>query len=298
MHSLFTEDSHSRFIPCQPSPATPDSDDVDAIRLCSAEVVHDLKNLLLGIDLMVASALRTMPQQPARECLEDVHGACREAGDLCRMMLNGAPASPRRQFSLGELVEEMSPLLQQTIPDTAAFQRIAHPHPVLVAGDRSQLKRAVLNLVKNAGEALPEGVGSVTIRVGVTELSDLDFLPDDRPSTVRAGHYAWLEVSDSGCGMDAATLDGLFERPGSTKDSGHGLGLLSVQAIVAEHRGLIEVSSERDRGTSFRILLPASPAAKSPKHGTEPVGVQRRSGAVSHSVPAQHMSKSSRIWPA
>lgn len=264
MHCTFTEDSPSRIIPCKaaPAPGTAGTDGVDSIRLRAAEVAHDLKNLLLGIDLLVSSALRTIPdEQPARECLEDIYGACREARDLCRVMLHDACACPMQQLSLRELLEEMQPLLRRTIPETAMFYWDPYPHPLWVTGNQSQLKRAVLNLVKNAGEALPGGCGSVTVCSGITELSELDLKAGARSSAFRPGQYVSLQVSDTGGGMDKATINGLFAQRYSTKGPDHGLGLLSVQSIVAEHRGLLELCSKPDQGTTVRILLPASSAS-------------------------------------
>lgn len=226
------------------------------------QAVHDLKNLLVGVDLLLQSALRETPRDlPTHGKLEKVHSAFCEARDLCRDMLadhdgHDALCSSMQPLDLGELLVDLCPLLRSLVPESAQFEFQPERNLPLIMGDRFRLHRAVLNLVRNSAAALVGGVGAITVRTVVLEVGrrpGADLAPP-HPSC-RPGPYACIEVADTGCGMDEATLSELFSRQ-ATRDIGHGLGLLSVQQIVAYHHGFIEVRSEQWAGTTVRLLLP------------------------------------------
>jgi signal transduction histidine kinase len=226
------------------------------------EAVHDLRNLLLGADLMLQSALdETHAELPAHSTLKRVQSAFREARNLCREMLdrhNGCDTvrSAMQPLDLGEMLVDLLPLLRSMVPRKASFHFEPERDLPLIMGDRVRLHRAVLNLVRNSAEAIGDGAGAITVRTGVSEVE-----PRNETNGARGrppccpGPYACVEVSDTGCGMDQSTIDGLF-RCGSPREIGHGLGLLSVQEAVAQHQGLIEVSSSQLGGTTIRLLLP------------------------------------------
>ncbi|MFH0957997.1 MAG: ATP-binding protein, partial [Pseudomonadota bacterium] len=131
------------------------------------------------------------------------------------------------------------------------------PKPVRFYGDRNQIEQAVMNIVINASEAMPEG-GRIVIQ---TRNVVLDY--DDRMSLygVKPGKYGELLISDTGKGMGPFTLEKIFQPFFSTKQRGSikgaGLGLSVVQGIIESHGGHIKVESQPDKGTEFRIYLPA-----------------------------------------
>jgi len=122
--------------------------------------------------------------------------------------------------------------------------------------DSVQLDQILLNLAANARDAMPEG-GTMTVRTELVEIDD-NFIRSH--GFGKAGAYVMIQVSDTGLGMDEKTKERIFDPFFTTKEPGKGtgLGLSTVYGIVKQHRGYIDVKSEKDRGTAFYIYLPAA----------------------------------------
>ena len=113
-----------------------------------------------------------------------------------------------------------------------------------------------MNLVVNAAEAITVPPGRIVLRTGLVE-ANLELLGKASCGDgIAAGSYVFLEVSDSGCGMDDETAHRIFEPFFTTKFAGRGLGLATVIGIVRGHRGAITVSTAPDQGTTITVLLP------------------------------------------
>lgn len=232
---------------------------LESLTALTGGVAHDFNNLLMAI---LGSADLTLDELPAssphRESLTVIREAGRTAAALCRQMLIYAG---RERFSLGELdlsraVEEIRQLIRSSVPRKAALEfDLADGLPAIEA-DAAQVRQVVLNLVSNASEALGEESGSIRISTGATTCD-----PDPRggwPSEELSGAPGvFLEVADTGCGMDEETQARMFDPFFSTKFTGRGLGLAGVLGIVRGHGGEVRVRSEPGRGTRIRVLFPA-----------------------------------------
>lgn len=211
--------------------------------------------------MVASSALREpLAERPEHGALEWIRSASREARALCQEVLteregNAAASDRMRQLDFGQWLEGVQPLLVGAIPESATFNGEYDADGIRIEGDRRRLNRVVLNLIKNAAESLAGKTGSITVRGGSSEVGTTRRETPTR-KRVRPGRYAYIEVVDTGCGMPESFVAKLFEPRDSTKPSGRGLGLRSVQAIVAEHRGFIEVHSEVGNGTTVRVSLP------------------------------------------
>ena len=128
-----------------------------------------------------------------------------------------------------------------------------------IHGDPNQLRQVVMNLLINASEAICEQTGLITMRTGILRADD-DFLSQCLLE-VPIGYFVYLEVSDTGCGIDAETKEKMFEPFFTTKFTGRGLGLAAVLGIIRQHQGTLRLYSEQGRGTSFRVLFPVEQAA-------------------------------------
>jgi CheY-like chemotaxis protein len=137
-----------------------------------------------------------------------------------------------------------------------------------IKADRGQLEQLIMNLVLNASEAIGHQSGQVTIETGVQTLTERDIANQRNfvGADLRPGQYVYVQVSDTGCGMDEATQARVFDPFFSTKFTGRGLGLSAVSGILRGHKGAARISSTPGGGTCFRAMLPAM-ASESPASG-------------------------------
>jgi len=136
----------------------------------------------------------------------------------------------------------------------------------------------ILNLIINASEAIGDRQGTITVTTGLTRLEGAaEAWPGGQP---KPGEYVFLEVADTGCGMDPATRERIFAPFFSTKFTGRGLGLAVVLGIVRGHGGAIRVPSEPGRGASFRVFLPEAGSVPASSDSAEEAGDWRGSGTI------------------
>jgi CheY-like chemotaxis protein len=126
-----------------------------------------------------------------------------------------------------------------------------------VEADATQMRQVIVTLITNASEALGDESGVISVSTGCMECERADLAASYLDDNLPEGRYVYLEVSDTGCGMDAEMQTKIFDPFFTTKFLGRGLGLAAVLGIVRGHKGAIKVSSEPGRGTTFKILLPA-----------------------------------------
>ena len=222
----------------------------------AAEAVHDFRNILQAVSMLSEVALMHLPEaSPVSETVHQIKTACLDASELCNWMLDDACVASREieQVDLSALVTAIAPQLATYVPaDSALRLQLADTEPK-AAVCSGQIRQLVMNLVKNAAESLSKRSGSVTVSTGVIEHSLADVANCDSEAP---GMHSFLEVSDTGCGMDAATQALLIERSFSTKADGHGLGMASIRRIVRGCGGVMHVHSQVGEGTRIRVLFP------------------------------------------
>jgi PAS domain S-box-containing protein len=217
---------------------------LESIGVLAGGIAHDFNNLLhvvLGnADL---ARLQLDAAAPAREYLDEVIRATQRAGELTQQLLaySGRGAIEIRHLNLSDEVREMATLLRTAISKQATLVWELTPGLPAVTADPTQVRQVVMNLITNASDALGDSAGTITLRTGLD------------------GELVFLEVSDTGVGMDTGTLQRIFDPFFSTKFTGRGLGLAAVMGIVESHHGHIRIRSAPGEGTTFRILFPAVP---------------------------------------
>ncbi len=247
---------------------------LESLGILAGGIAHDFNNLLVGILGNADLALRDLsPESPARGSINDILTAARRATELVRQMLaySGKGRYVVKRLDLQTLVEEVTHLLDASISKKAMLKYdFAHGVPAVEA-DATQLRQIVMNLITNASDAIGERSGLISIRIGARHCDRAYLRETYLDEELAEGLYAYIEVSDTGVGMDAETRTKIFDPFFSTKFTGRGLGLAAVLGIVRGHRGALKVSSERGRGSTFRVLLPAVDGEPTPQEAADPV---------------------------
>jgi CheY-like chemotaxis protein len=149
-------------------------------------------------------------------------------------------------------------MLEVSISKKAVLRLNPHQSLPPVEVDGTQMRQIIMNLVINASEAIGDKSGVIAITTGCMDC-DRSYLKGVwLDQNITEGLYVYLEIADTGCGMDQETLTKIFDPFFTTKFTGRGLGMAAVLGIVRGHKGAIKVYSEPGKGTSFKILLPAS----------------------------------------
>jgi CheY-like chemotaxis protein len=184
--------------------------------------------------------------------------AAHRAGDLTGQMLaySGRGTFHVQPILLPDLIGEMAPLLRASLPKTCVLDLHLGESLPAVEADDTQLRQVIMNLIINAGEAIGDAAGVITVRVALRTCDRTDLTGSVIGHEIPEGVYLSLDVLDTGCGMSAETQARMFEPFFTTKFAGRGLGLAAVLGIVRGHHGTILVTSELGRGTRIQVLLP------------------------------------------
>lgn len=232
---------------------------LESLGVLAGGVAHDFNNLLMSILGNTSLALNDLePGHMAEEPLREIETASKRARDLVGQLLayagkgNVAP-SP---VDLNHLVREMGDLLQTAMKARAPVTYDLCPGTPVVMGDPTQLRQVVMNLITNAGDAMKGRQGQVTVSTRIRKVPEDELAPTLLGAECNAGVYVVLTCRDHGSGMDAATLERIFEPFYTTKRTGRGLGLAAVLGIVRRCGGTMLVESKVDEGSSFRLYLP------------------------------------------
>lgn len=240
---------------------------LESLGVLAGGIAHDFNNLLTTI-LGNANLARmeVAPQSPVHPFLEQIEKTSLRAAELCRQMLaySGKGKFVVQRVDLNALLREVTHLLEVSISKKAVLRfRLTEPLPPVIA-DATQMRQVVMNLVINASEAIGERSGVISLATGLIH-TDKAYLEETcLPNELEEGEYVYLEVADTGVGMDELTKARVFEPFFSTKFTGRGLGLAAVHGIVRGHRGTIKVYSEAGRGSTFKVLLPAAEGVVEP----------------------------------
>lgn len=224
---------------------------------------HDFNNLLTVIIGYSELALgKLAPDDAMRGLIEEIKNSGERATMLTRQLLGFSRKQVviPRILDLNELLANMERMLRRLIGEDVDLQTQREPALWRVEADPSQLELMLMNLVVNARDAMPKG-GKLRISTTNTQLNAVQALD------VRAGEHVLLTVTDTGCGMDQATLARIFEPFFTTKtpEKGTGLGLAMVREVVTQCHGYVDVSSQMGLGTTFRIYLPRAKSSASAK---------------------------------
>ncbi|HEY1242765.1 MAG TPA: ATP-binding protein, partial [Bryobacteraceae bacterium] len=234
---------------------------LESLGVLAGGIAHDFNNLLASIMGYASLAAMDLPDDARpRKSIEQVLVAAKSASDLTQQMLaySGRGTFVVDLLNVTQLIEGVVRLLETTISKKATLKLNLAAGLPPIQGDASQIRQVVMNLITNASESLGEDRGSVTVTTGV-QWAEAGHLPALEPQRILPeGRYVFIEVADTGCGMDAETLAKIFDPFFTTKFTGRGLGLAAVLGIIRGHQGSVKVASQPGTGTTFRVMFPAA----------------------------------------
>ena len=223
---------------------------MEAIGRLAGGIAHDFNNLLTAISgYSELIAVRLTASDPMLDDVNEIRRAALSAGRLTRhlLALSTNQIVHAEVLDLNAIVSRTTGILRRILGEDIAVTLALDPDIRSVKADAGQMEQIVLNLAVNARDAMPNG-GRLTV------------------TTIMAGDWVRLTMTDTGCGMSEETRSRVFEPFFTTKgDAGTGLGLATVHDIVARNHGRIELTSAPGAGTTFAIELPASRETPSPE---------------------------------
>jgi CheY-like chemotaxis protein/two-component sensor histidine kinase len=199
--------------------------------------------------------LHTSPESRIYEYCSTIEKATARAADFVKQLLafSSRQVLELKAVDLEEALVSFTKMIQRVIGEHIDMNMILSPELPKIKADVTQINQVLLNLVVNARDAMSEG-GKLTLETYAAQISReySSFYPDLEP-----GDYVVLSVTDTGCGIPRNNMNKIYEPFFTTKTSGSGLGLSVVYGIVKQHKGFINVYSEPDKGTTFKVYIPS-----------------------------------------
>lgn len=238
---------------------------IDSIGNLAGGVAHDFNNILTSILGSTAIMKRKMKKTDTWFRFVDIiETAARRGAGLTRQLLTFARKTTVafKPIIVNDIVEETLRLFERSIDKTITIKTRLSPEVCLINGDDGQIQQALLNLLINARDAMPEG-GVITVTTSRSDGSG----KGSNGSDFRGADMVSIMVADNGTGMDSATQQHIFEPFFTTKDQGKGtgLGLSVVYGVVNAHNGYVQMQSEEGRGSQFQLFFPLLPSSEPPR---------------------------------
>lgn len=244
------------------------SQKIETIGQLAGGIAHDFNNMLTPImgytELLLT---KVAPDDPMRLSLEHIYLSAQRSRDLVRQLLAFARKQTleMKALDLNSVILGFEQILRRTLHENVLLHVNLAPTLPTILADAGQIEQIIINLSVNAQDAMPDG-GTLCIETREVYL-DETYVKMHKDGTV--GLHVMLAISDTGTGMDAATLQKAFEPFFTTKAQGKGtgLGLSTVYGIAKQHGGYITAYSEPGHGTTFRIYFPVhgAPMAEASK---------------------------------
>jgi two-component system, cell cycle sensor histidine kinase and response regulator CckA len=249
---------------------------IQGIAVLVEGIAHNFNNILaIIVGYASISRRENLSKDKLFENLEVILHAAERGANLVKQMFSFGYKGPVEfaPIEVNTLIGDTLQLASDTFPKTYTFFYSYDPENPHIYGDRAQLRQALLNILFNARDAMPNGG---TIRIGTQSIEDAYFLKSDLLAT-RENKYIGISIADSGTGMDAETKKKIFDPFFTTKDvdKGVGLGLTVAYGIIRNHNGYIDVESEVGKGTTLTLYLSKVTPEKDEESDLESPGKHR-----------------------
>lgn len=231
---------------------------MEAIGTLAGGIAHDFNNILGAIIGYAGMAQEELQEgNPTRECVDEIYKAGERAKFLVQQILafSRHVEAEKKPLMIGPILKEVLKLLRHALPATIRINKNIHVKDGLILADATQIHQLLMNLCMNAGQAMRENGGTLTV-----DLDQIEIAQDHMPGyeSMAAGSYLELKVSDTGHGIDPAILSRIFDPFFTTKKKGEGtgMGLAVVYGIVKSYGGRVSVASTLGKGTTFTVYFP------------------------------------------
>ena len=252
------------------------SQKMEAIGQLAGGVAHDFNNNMAATILQLNFLkMNTSLDSEAQQILNELMAGAKRSTSLTAQLLMFSRRSVLeiKVLDLNEVVANLLKMLSRLIGEQISLRFDRGEALPAVEADAHMIEQVVMNLAVNARDAMPKG-GLLTIRL---ESVQIDAQRAKGKSEVQPGLFVCLSVADTGCGMNEATLKHIFEPFFTTKEigKGTGLGLATIDGIVAQHKGWVDVESDLGKGTTFKVFLPAIAHGSAEQETIEKIAVSR-----------------------
>jgi nitrogen-specific signal transduction histidine kinase/CheY-like chemotaxis protein len=234
---------------------------LESIGTLASGIAHDLNNILSPISMGVQILRSEMQDERSQGLLDIMQANASRGAEMIKHVLSFAKGISGQRVILQpkHLIHEILQIAAETFPKSIRIERKLADDLWMIRGDATQLHQVLLNLCVNARDAMPQGG---TLRIAA-ENQPLDTLYAQMLKGATAGNFVVITIADTGLGIAPEIIDRIFDPFFTTKEPGQGtgLGLATVQGIVANHGGFINVESKPGIGTKFSIYLPSNEVA-------------------------------------
>ncbi len=238
---------------------------LESLGMLAGGIAHDFNNLLTVILANSSLALRDLPDRsPARSPLAASIEAARFASRLTDQLLaySGGASTVLEPLDVSARISDIENLLRRLLSSNVSLELHLGEGLPGVAADAGQIQQLVMNLVRNAAEAVGKEEGRVVVETRLAQVDAATAADVVSGTSIAEGPAVVMSVRDTGCGMDAETAERIFDPFFTTKFTGRGLGLAACHGIVRSHEGALRVESTPGGGTTIRAYFPVHEVPK------------------------------------
>ncbi len=233
----------------------------ESLAIMAGGIAHNFNNILSGsLGYAELALLNLSKDSMTRKSIEKVIASVGRAKDITRQILAYAGGDKFitniEKVNLSRIVREMSEIIEVSINKKYTLKYDLSDNLPGIEGDVNQLSQILINLVNNASEAMDDKEGVITVKTGQMECDEIYLKDSIVGQKLLPGIYVYMQVEDTGCGIEEELKYKIFDPFFSTKFTGRGMGLAAVQGIVRNHKGTIKVRSKPGKGTKIKVLFP------------------------------------------
>jgi two-component system, cell cycle sensor histidine kinase and response regulator CckA len=240
---------------------------LESLGILTGSIAHDFNNLLqIIIGNIELTLLDQNMSEKSKKFLSDSMLATKRAAELTNQMLaySGNSMFYPINIDINKIIRDVEIILGPLIPENVRIDYNLKPGLPDIESDPTQITQIIINLMINAYESIGDNKGTITLSTGAAYFNRHDLGSIWMKEYPKAGKYVFIEIKDTGSGMDKGTLEKLFDPFFTTKFIGRGLGLSAVHGILRAHNGTVKIESEPGKGTTVRVFLPVSKTSKKP----------------------------------